>query len=257
MMFVVIVIAAFFASLLTLFSGFGLGTILMPVVAIFFPVTVAVALTAFVHLLNNLFKLIVLWRKIYWPVVLRFGFPAMIATVPGAWLLTALSDLPVIYSYEIAGIDAFITPVKLTVGLLLIFFATVEWLPFLKKLNLSAKALPLGGMLSGFFGGLSGHQGAFRSAFLIRAGLDKNQFVASSAAIAALVDVTRLAVYGLNITLLFSQVNAGLLAAATVAAFAGAVAGTMGLKKITIGFIQNLVAITLYILGILLSAGLI
>jgi uncharacterized membrane protein YfcA len=257
MMFIVIIITAFLASLLTLFSGFGLGTILMPVVAIFFPVTVAVAMTAFVHLLNNLFKLIVLWRKINWPVVLRFGLPAMIATVPGAWLLTALSDLPEIHSYEIEDINAVITPVKITVGLLLIFFATAEWLPFLKNLNLSAKALPIGGILSGFFGGLSGHQGAFRSAFLLRAGLDKNQFVASNAAIAALVDMTRLAVYGLNITLLLSQVNTGLLAAATVAAFAGVIAGTIGLKKITIGFIQNLVAATLYILGILLVAGLI
>ncbi|WP_206054762.1 hypothetical protein [Nitrosococcus wardiae] len=59
-----IIIAAFLASLLTLFSGFGLGTLLMPVVAIFFPVTVAVALTAFVYLLNNLFKLAVLWRTV-------------------------------------------------------------------------------------------------------------------------------------------------------------------------------------------------
>ena len=142
-------------------------------------------------------------------------------------------------------------------GLLLIFFATAEWLPFLKNLNLSAKVLPIGGILSGFFGGLSGHQGAFRSAFLIRAGLDKNQFVASNAAIAALVDMTRLAVYGLNITLQLSQVNTGLLAAATVAAFAGVVAGTIGLKKITIDFIQNLVAVTLYILGVLLASGVI
>ncbi len=257
MMAFAIIVTAFLASLLTLFSGFGLGTILMPVVAIFFPVTVAVAMTAFVHLLNNLFKLTVLWKNVSWPVVGRFGIPAMIATVPGAWLLTKLSDLPEVHSYAVLGMDAAITPVKLTIGLLLIFFATVEWLPVLKNINLSSRTLPLGGVLSGFFGGLSGHQGAFRSAFLIRAGLDKNQFVASSAAIASLVDITRLAVYGLNITLLFSQVNTGLLAAATIAAFAGVIAGTIGLKKVTIGFIQNLVAITLYILGIMLVAGLI
>lgn len=257
MMTFLILITAFLASLLTLFSGFGLGTILMPVVAIFFPVTVAVAMTAFVHLLNNLFKLTVLWRSISWPVVGRFGIPAMAATVPGAWLLTKLSNLPDIYSYTAWGMDAAITPVKLTVGLLLIFFATLEWLPVLKNINLSSRALPLGGVLSGFFGGLSGHQGAFRSAFLIRAGLDKSQFVASNAAIAALVDITRLAVYGLNIALIMEQVNTGLLAGATVAAFAGVLVGTIGLKKITIGFIQRLVAATLYILGILLTVGLI
>jgi hypothetical protein len=41
--------AAFAASGLTLFAGFGLGTLLMPVVALFFPVDVAIAITALVH----------------------------------------------------------------------------------------------------------------------------------------------------------------------------------------------------------------
>lgn len=48
---------AFVASGVTLFSGFGLGTVLlMPVFAVFFPVP-AIVLTAIVHFLNNLFKL--------------------------------------------------------------------------------------------------------------------------------------------------------------------------------------------------------
>ncbi len=254
---IIIVIGAFLASFLTLFSGFGLGTILMPVVAIFFPIAIAVLITAFVHLLNNLFKLVVLWSKINWVVVLRFGLPAIIFTIPGAWLLTSLSGLPEIHSYTVMGSTAVITPVKLIVGMLLIFFATAEWLPFLGNINFSAKALPLGGILSGFFGGLSGHQGAFRSAFLVRAGLDKNQFVATSAAIASMVDITRLIVYGLNITLLFSQVNTGLIVAVTIAAFAGVMAGTAGLKKVTIDFIQNLVVFLLYLLGALLLIGII
>jgi len=253
----IIMATAFAASLLTLFSGFGLGTLLMPVVAIFFPVAVAVALTAFVHLLNNLFKLLVLWRMVSWPVATRFGIPAMIATIPGAWLLTQLSTLPEIHSYTLAGIPAVITPVKLAVGLLLIFFASAEWLSLGERFKVSSRWLPAGGILSGFFGGLSGHQGAFRSAFLIRAGLDKDAFVATNAVIAAAVDTARLAVYGLNMGLLLAHANAGLLAAATLAAFAGVLAGQIGLKKVTIGFIQKLVAVMLYALGILLVTGII
>ena len=34
---------------LTMYSGFGLGTLLMPVFALFFPIEVAVAATAIVH----------------------------------------------------------------------------------------------------------------------------------------------------------------------------------------------------------------
>ena len=53
----------------------------------------------------------------------------------------------------------------------------------------------LGGLLSGFFGGLSGHQGALRSAFLAKAGLTTERFVGSNAVIGFLVDLTRIAVY--------------------------------------------------------------
>ncbi|HCR85051.1 MAG TPA: hypothetical protein DIV86_00055 [Alphaproteobacteria bacterium] len=251
----VIIITAFLASLLTLFSGFGLGTLLMPVVAVFFPITIAVALTAFVHLLNNLFKLATLWRDVNWSVSLKFGIPALIATIPGAWLLTNLSGLPQIHNYQLFGIDAVVTAVKLAVGILLILFAFAEWFSFAKKVNISAKYLPWGGVLSGFFGGLSGHQGAFRSAFLLHAELNAQQFVATNAVIASLVDITRLLVYGLNITLLLEQVDVSLIIAATIAAFAGVMAGKMGIKKVTIGFIQKLVAIMLLLLGFLLTAG--
>ena len=54
---IIIVIAAFFTAMLTFFSGFGLGTILAPVFAIFFPIDVAIALTGVVHFSNNLFKI--------------------------------------------------------------------------------------------------------------------------------------------------------------------------------------------------------
>lgn len=255
MIILTITITAFFASLLTLFSGFGLGTILMPVAAIFFPVATAIALTAFVHLVSNFFKLLLLWRHIDWKIVLGFGLAAMLAAIPGAWLLTSLAVLPEIHSYKLGNITAHITPAKFIIGLLLIFFATMEWVPALKNINVPARAMPLGGLLSGFFGGLSGHQGAFRSAFLIRAGLDKNQFIASNAAIASMVDLSRLAVYGLNFSLLLGAVDRALLTTATVAALAGALAGVAGLKKITIGFIQKLVAFALYLLGAILIAG--
>lgn len=250
-------ITSFAASLLTLFSGFGLGTILMPVAALFFPVATAVALTAFVHLLNNLFKLSLMWRHVSWPVVLRFGMPAMVLAVPGAWLLAQFAAMPALYQYQLAGVSAEVTPLKLVAGLLLILFASVEWMPLFNRINLSMKWLPVGGAFSGFFGGLTGHQGAFRSLFLIRAGLDKNQFVASNAAIASFVDIARLIVYGLNIHLLLAGVDTTLLVMATLASFTGVWLGTIFLKKITITLIQKVVAVMLYLLGILLVAGMI
>ncbi|MGB0431657.1 MAG: sulfite exporter TauE/SafE family protein, partial [Bacteroidia bacterium] len=57
MEFVIISIVAFATAILTFFSGFGLGTILTPVFAIFFPIDQAIALTGVVHFANNIFKL--------------------------------------------------------------------------------------------------------------------------------------------------------------------------------------------------------
>ncbi len=54
---VIICLSAFFTAVLTFFSGFGLGTILAPVFAIFFPIDIAIALTGVVHFSNNLFKM--------------------------------------------------------------------------------------------------------------------------------------------------------------------------------------------------------
>ena len=84
MSYIIICTVAFFVSGLTLFSGFGLGTLLMPVFAVFFPVEVAVAATAIVHLANNVFKVALVGRKADYGVVLKFAFPAAVAAMLGA-----------------------------------------------------------------------------------------------------------------------------------------------------------------------------
>ena len=85
-------LAAFFASLLTFFSGFGLGTILMPVFALFFPLEMAIALTGVVHLLNNLFKMYLMGKESNWKIVIKFGIPAVISALIGAWFLMSFSE---------------------------------------------------------------------------------------------------------------------------------------------------------------------
>ena len=175
MEYVVISIVALFASGLTLFSGFGLGTILLPAFAFFFPIDTAVALTAIVHLLNNLFKVYLVGKHASWKIVLKFGIVAFFAAMLGAELLIYFSEMDPIYSYTFSDKTYFITPVKLTIALLMVIFAIVETYPALEKIKLGEKWLPVGGFLSGFFGGLSGHQGALRSAFLLKSAIVKNK----------------------------------------------------------------------------------
>lgn len=253
----IIAIVALLASALTFFSGFGLGTILLPVFAVFFPVELAIALTAIVHFLNNVFKFFLTGKHLDKDVLLKFGLPSIVAAFIGAMLLNYLTDLPSVFSYEFRGKIFEITPIKLIIALLLIFFALFDIIPKLKNLQFSRKYLPVGGLVSGFFGGLSGHQGALRSAFLIRAGLSKETFIATGIAIACLIDITRLSVYSKNILNVHQDIDWRLVTIATLSAFVGAVLGNKILKKMTIESVQMFVAIALIIFAVFLGLGII
>lgn len=252
---IVICIVALLASALTLFSGFGLGTLLMPVVAIFFPIELAIAMTAIVHLANNLFKIGLLGRKANTSVLIRFGVPAVMAALVGAIVLSWLGELKPVFEYSTFGHNLQLSPLKLVIGLLIIAFVALELSPSLSKMTLERKWLPVGGLVSGFFGGLSGHQGAFRSIFLLKAGLDKEAFVATGVVLAVMVDLSRLAIYGIEISANGNSVDWPLVISASVAAFVGAYFGSKALKKVTIRSVQIVVSVLLVMVATGLIAG--
>ena len=252
---IVISLAAFLTSILTFFSGFGLGTILTPVFVIFFPAEIAIALTGVVHFLNNLFKITLIGKKADKAVLLRFGIPAMLSSFAGAWLLLRITRIPSLFEYQLWGRDFEITPVKLIIAILLIIFSILEIAPSVRRIQFDRSKLALGGLLSGFFGGLTGMQGAIRSAFLIKSGLSKEAYIATGVVIACLVDITRLSVYASRLKEINLNEQMPLLFAATVAAMTGAFLGNKLLKKITLRFIQILVAVMLIILSVALGAG--
>ncbi|MCW8876144.1 MAG: sulfite exporter TauE/SafE family protein [Kangiellaceae bacterium] len=251
---------AFVASLLTFFSGFGLGTLLSPVLALFFPLQLAIAATAIVHFLNNCFKLALMFRHISWKVFIRFSIPAGFAAIIGAYLLIFLGELPELFNYEIYSKEFSVTPIKLVIGIIFIAFSFSEFSKKLKGLSISEKYLGLGGLISGFFGGLSGNQGAFRSAFLLKSGLDKKQFVATGVISACVVDFVRISVYFLLMKQVSYEFSDELIMAtfiATFFAFGGAIVGRFYLEKITMRGIQISVSILMLVIGVGLVIGLI
>ena len=259
--YVIICLVAIIVSALTLFSGFGLGTVLMPAFALFFPLPVAIAATAIVHLANNIFKAILVGRKADWHVVLRFALPGAAAAILGAWLLTLISGVPSVFSYSIGNSKYEVDIIKLVIGSLIILFAFLDLIPRLQKLAFDRKYLPLGGAVSGFFGGLSGIQGALRSAFLIKAGLGKDAFIGTGTVSAVIVDIARLLVYGISFyALKFTAIpkdTYGLIAAAIIAAFAGSFIGARLVKKVTLRTVQIIVGIMIILVGIGMVSGLI
>ncbi len=254
---VIISMAAFLTAILTFFSGFGLGTILAPVFALFFPIDIAIALTGVVHFSNNLFKITLVGKNTDKTVLLRFGIPAIVASFAGAWLLLKITVLPTLFQYELAGKVFEVTPVKLIIAVLLIVFSILEISPSFQKVQFGKNKLVLGGVLSGFFGGLSGIQGAIRSAFLIKSGLSKEAYIATGVVIASLVDFSRLTVYASRFTAANMHENLLLLISATLSAIAGAYFGKKLLKKVTLRSIQLIVAVMLILISIALGLGVI
>ena len=254
-------LAALVAAALTLFSGFGLGTLLMPVFAVFFPLPVAVAATAVVHLANNLFKLALVGQHADWRVAMRFGLPAALAALAGAALLQAASALPVLAEYRLGERICQVTVLKFAMAAVIIGFAVYELHPRWSKIAFDAKWLPWGGVLSGFFGGLSGHQGALRSAFLLRAGLSKEAFIATGVVGAVIVDTVRLGVYGAGfyggMFVLLDEHAWTLVGVASVPAFLGSFFGAKLVGKVTLRKVQVTVAVLLGLLAVAMAAGLV
>lgn len=251
----IISLAAFLVAILTFFSGFGLGTILTPIFMLFFPVDLAIGLTGVVHFFNNLFKIFLVGKNADKDTLIRFGIPAVIAAFAGAYLLLHIPDTEPLFSYQMMGRTFTVFPVKFIISILLIFFALMDLLPSLRSLQFDKSKLPLGGILSGFFGGLSGNQGALRSAFLIKAGLSKDVYIGTAVVVSTFVDFTRLGVYATRFNESGLIDNIELVVSATLSAILGAVIGNRLLKKVTIESIQTLVAILLILISLALGLG--
>jgi uncharacterized membrane protein YfcA len=84
----------------------------MPVFALFFPVSLAIAATAVVHFANNLFKFGLMAKQADWRVVVQFSVTAAISAIAGAGLLNLFNKIPVVASYTLGGSTFEITIIK-------------------------------------------------------------------------------------------------------------------------------------------------
>lgn len=260
--YITIFIAALTASGLTLYSGFGLGTLLLPVYSLFFPLEVAIASTALVHAANNAFKIGAVGRFAEKTLVVHFGIPAIIAAFAGAALLGYVAHFEEIARYPLGSGEAVITPIKLCIASLMFIFALFELLPGLRRLKFDRKYLFVGGLLSGFFGGFSGHQGALRAAFLAKVGVSPQAFMGTNAVIGFMVDVVRIMTYAIVFFTVgtTSPINPDqwpLIATGVVAAFSGVLIGKRYLHKMTMALVQTVTGSFLLGIAILLGMGLI
>jgi uncharacterized membrane protein YfcA len=247
-----IAIVCLLGSFATFFSGFGLGTILLPVFSLYFPIELAILATALVHFANNIFKMSLMAKHLDFSLFKRFGITAFIGALIGASVLTWVGHAGYMYASPIWDGKS-VSYVSFFVGLLMLFFVVFEWKSIRFPFSHSPYFLPLGGLLSGFFGGFSGHQGALRSAFLSKITLDKQLFVATSALISLLIDVSRITIYSGSTE--WGQLNARYLVIGGLSAFAGSLLGKRYLNKVSYTFIKWMVGLFLTFMSLLILTG--
>lgn len=253
---VLIGVVALMASLLTFYSGFGLGTLLLPVFATFYDAKSAVLLTACVHLLNNVFKFGLVYRSVDWRRALSFSAFALPASLLGAWLLGFLNNNELnANTMQAQLLEIRLSPVKLSLGTLMLVFGFWELLPRAQPFRLSEKWFRLVAFLSGFIGGFSGHQGALRTIVLAQTKLEKQAFVATGICIACFVDFARIPMYISENSMQTLSIQAIL--PALLPAFVGAWLGNRYVKKIEVQWLKWFVGAYLIAMGILIGLGLV
>ncbi len=223
---------AFAAEVVGTMAGFGAATVLTPVAALFMDMKTAIALVAVFHLFGNASRLVYFGRQINWRVWAMFGLAAITCSVLGAGLTAALPSAALLFAF----------------GLFLLLYVGVS-VRFGERLRLPVAqgTLLIGGMVSGLIAGLLGTGGAIRSACLLTFGLPPAAYIGTSAAIALIVDATRLPIY-LRAHLLPSS-WLPLLGALVVVAFAGAWTGQRLVRRLSTTGFRRLVLVLLAVMG--------
>jgi uncharacterized protein len=177
--FYIFFIVAFLSIVIGTVAGFGTSTIFLPVALIFVDFKTALVLVAITHLSANMGATTFFRHGLDRRLILLFGVPSIFITIIGAYMVTYVSQNILII---ILGIS------------LLIFSISFLIKPNFKVPKSDTNTV-IGGALSGFLQGLLGIGGPLRGAFLISYDLDKFKYIATLAAIAVIIDLTRIPIY--------------------------------------------------------------
>ena len=232
--------AGIVAGAIAAISGFGIGSILTPLLSAWIGTKLAVAIVSIPHFIGTALRFVVIRRHVDRHVLWSFGITSAAGGLVGAllhiWLRSAILGY--------------------VLGVLLVFAGITGITGLTTRMRFGRRAGWVAGAVSGMFGGLVGNQGGIRSAALQGFGLQRDSFVATATAIALLVDVFRMPVYaGLQYRQIVSQWP--LAGTATIGVVVGTLSGKWMLQRIPQNVFRMIVATIILALGIwmLVHAG--
>ena len=231
---VIATVAAVIAGAIASISGFGIGSVLTPVLSTQFDVRLAIAMVSLPHLAGTFVRFLIVRTRIDRDVLLGFGAASAIGGLVGAALQT------VVQSSTLAVIFA----------LLLVFAGIGSLTGIAQRMRFSGRRSALvGGALSGLLGGLVGNQGGIRAAALIGFDVERQAFVATATAVALIVDGARIPVYlatqGSDLAPQWP-----LVALLVTGAVIGTVLGGWTLRRMSETVFRRVVGVLLLVLGV-------
>ena len=230
---VIAAVAAVIAGAIASIAGFGIGSVLTPVVATQFDVRLAIAIVSLPHLAGTFVRFLLVRTRIDRDVLLGFGAASAVGGLAGAALQIVVQS----------------SALAIVFGLLLLFAGIGSLTGFAQRMRFSGRRSALvGGALSGLLGGLVGNQGGIRAAALLGFDVEREAFVATATAVALIVDGARIPVYlateGADLPPHWPLI--GLLA---VGAVVGTLLGGWMLRRMNEATFRRVVAVLLAVLG--------
>jgi uncharacterized membrane protein YfcA len=180
---VIVGVLAFVAGATSAVAGFGIGSILTPLLALAIGARLAVAAAAIPHFIGNALRLWTLRRQIDMSVLKTFGLMSAVGALAGALL----------HAFVAGG------PLKVAMAVILIIAGGLGIFGLIEHLRMGRRGAWAAGGLSGFLGGLVGNQGGIRAAAMLALDVRKEVFVATAVAIALVVDGARMPVYAFSV----------------------------------------------------------
>jgi uncharacterized membrane protein YfcA len=218
-------------------SGFGIGSLLTPLLALQFGTPVAVAAVAIPHALATAVRGWRLRHAIDWDVLRRFGLISAAGGLAGALLYSRLGSVEL----------------TIALGCLLVLTGIAGVTGWTSKVHPRGVVPWLLGLISGFFGGLAGNQGGLRSAALLAFNLGPVPFVATATATGVLVDAARTPVYLWQAGPVLASLVLPI-AVASAGVLVGTIAGERILLKLPRDRFRQVVSVLIGAIGVMLIA---
>ena len=176
---ILLCLLTFIASGIGTATGFGTSTVMIPAMALFIPMPIALLFVGIIHLSGDIWKLLLFKRGFDWKLIVGSGLPGIATSFLGASL----------------ALQAQVLPVKRILGAFLLLYVIYLFVKREWALPKTSGTAVCGGLLSGFFAGFFGVGGAVRGAFLTAFNLPKEVYIFTSGLIALFIDITRVSSY--------------------------------------------------------------